>query len=67
MTSAIRPFHLAFPVRDLGEAHHLRACALERRVEPRAGDAVGPCFRDALSCPFECLFVHGAKATLAVG
>ena len=40
---------------------------LERRVEPRAGDALRACLRDPLPCPFECLFVHGRKATLAVG
>ena len=54
-------------VRHLREAHHLGSRALQRRVESCAGDAVRARVGDPWPCPFECLFVHGAKATLAVG
>ena len=52
---------------DLRETHHLGPRSLERRVEPCPGDAFRPRLGDPVPCPFECLFVHGAKATLAVG
>ncbi len=45
----------------------LLAGAPKRRLEPPFLVPARACFRDALLCPFQCLFVHGCKATLAVG
>ena len=45
----------------------LLARAPERRLEPPFLVPALACLRDALLRPFQCLFIHGRKATLAVG
>jgi len=41
--------------------------ALERRLQAGRLEPPCTCVGDALPGPVQCLFVHGGKATLAVG
>ena len=43
------------------------AGAPQRYLEPTFLVATRPRLRDALLCPFQCLFIHERKATLAIG